>query len=176
MRSLLFCLIALFVVVGCAPSVQYDRALIATQEVLNNRGLQVTPSGYEADTMIAVTRVRGDFLSKSRVKVVVKIIENEEGIYEPSVKVLNQLDTSDTSALAHARSQPNNRWVVVGSDPAMEADIFNEIVGLLHGPNPHSGKGWRLQDHRAPKRRTPVKETSDNVDTQATTEFIPETW
>lgn len=128
--------------IGCASSLpaDYSRVLEATHKVMTRHNLYVQESQYRENTLVAVSQVRGDFLNKTRVKVVARVVESDEGYPEPSIRVLNQWDNADTKAY---HDQVGERWVNLSTNAAMEAQLYNEIQRELGVSNAYEGKAWQ---------------------------------
>lgn len=144
MKKLVFAFL-LLLVVGCATSkpVDYDKVWAATERVLIRNQLMVQESQYREDTMVAVSQVHGDFLNKTRVKVVARVEENDEGYAEPSIRVLNQWDNSEAKTWAQSEYQTGTKWINLSNNAAMEARLFNEIMAELGKRNMYQGKAWQ---------------------------------
>lgn len=143
-------LFSMLLVTGCGRHIfssndEYDRVWIASQTVLNRHGLIVKPSKYREDSLVAVSRVQGDFATmKNRVKVVTRIVLDEDGYYTPNVRVLEQIDVSEVNAWGHSNYQPNNHWVNSANNASMEAKIYNEIMEIVNSQvNTYSGQAWQ---------------------------------
>lgn len=182
-------LFSMLLVTGCGRNVffsdaDYDRAWVASQTVMHRHGLKVKPSKTREDTLIAVSRVQGDFgTSKNRVKVVTRIVQDEDGYFAPSVRVLEQLDVSEPKAWGHSNYQPNHHWVNVGNNAAMEARLYNEIMDVMAGQvNTYSGQAWQPVTHQeeAPQRSaTPTQagiEKEQETEEADALDFSPETF
>lgn len=145
MRTSFFLLIAIAGCwVGCSTrNAEYYRVWDATHKVLARNNLVVRDSGYREDTIVAVSKVHGDFLSKSRVKVVARVVEDQHGYWEPHIRVLNQWDNSDARTWGHPDYQPHSQWINLSVNAAMEAQLYNEIQEELGHYNPYAGKAWQ---------------------------------
>lgn len=115
----------------------------ATYRVLNRHNLIVRDSLYREGTMVAVSRMNGDFLNKARVKVVARVVEGEEGYLEPAIRVLNQWDRSDAVAWGHPDYQAGYRWINLSTNAAMEARLYNEIMKEMGEINLYDGRAWK---------------------------------
>ncbi len=137
--------ILLLLVAGCATSRpdDYDKVLAATERVLTRNNLMVQESRYREDTLVAVSQVHGDFLNKTRVKVVARVVESEEGYAEPAIRVLNQWDNSDAKTWNPPVYQAGENWIVLSTNAAMEAKLYNEIQSELGKHNRYQGKAWQ---------------------------------
>lgn len=143
MRISSYLLMALAVWGGCASyNAEYYRVWDATHRVLARNELIVRDSGYREDTIVAVSKVHGDFLSKSRVKVIARVID-QDGAWEPKVRVLNQWDNSDARTWGRAEYHDNSQWINLNANAAMEARLYNEIERELGRYNPYAGKAWQ---------------------------------
>ena len=149
MRNLIWVLLSCLLWSGCATNepINYDRVLDATHRVLERHSLFVQESQYREGTLVAVSKVNGDFLSKSRVKVVARVVEDEEGYAQPTIRVLNQLDNSDVQTWNHPDYQVGERWINVSANAAMEAQLYNEIQQELGRQNNYSGRAWKPVEH-----------------------------
>lgn len=105
--------------------------------------LIVRKSLYHDHTLVAVSRMNGDFLNKSRVKVVARIVENEEGYLEPAIRVLNQWDKSDAKVWGRPSHQAGYKWINLSTNSSMEARLYNEVQKELGINNSYSGKAWK---------------------------------
>lgn len=182
-------LFSMLLATGCGRHIfrssdDYDRVWVASQTVMNRHGLIVKPSKYREDTLVAVSRVQGDFATnKSRVKVVTRIVQDEDGYYEPSVRVLEQLDSSEVNAWGHSNYQPNHHWVNVGNNASMEATFYNEIMEILNSQtNTYSGQAWQpvmnqeKGHNHAPTDKGAVSQEYQETEESDDLEFTPETF
>jgi hypothetical protein len=146
-KNLYFLMALVLVMAGCGISshnmAEHDRIWTATREVLTRHNLIVKESLYREGTMIAVSQISGDFLNKSRVKVVARVVEGEDGHMEPAIRVLNQWDNSDALVHGRAEYQAGYRWINLSTNAALEAQIYNEIQAQLGRYNPYQGKAWQ---------------------------------
>jgi hypothetical protein len=138
----LTCLAALWGGCASARDENYYRVLDATRSVLARNGLVVEESAYREDTLVAVSKVRGDFLSQTRVQVVARVELDEHGHWKPRLRVLNQWDNSDVDAWGHPNRQPRNQWINLNANAAMEARIYNQIMEEMGIHNAYEGKAW----------------------------------
>lgn len=146
-KNLWVLIISIFLVlIGCSSfqdTKEYQDMWRATQKVMAQNNLLVKESLYREGTLVAVSQVNGDFLSKARVKVVARIVEDEEGYLEPAIRVISQWDNSDVQTWGRPDYQAGTRWINAGSNAAMEAKIYNEIQRELGRRNHYQGKAWK---------------------------------
>ena len=140
MRIFLSLLVLTMVVTGCSMrgkvrKEEFNRVWVATKEVLERHNFIVRPAGYHEKTLVAVSRVNTNCLNKARVKVVAQIIRDQDGYLEPSIRVVNQMDISDTNFWGHPNTQDNHHWVNLSANESMEAKIYNDIMQLLREEN-----------------------------------------
>lgn len=145
MKRLICLVLSIMVWGGCSSyePAEYSRVWQATERVLTRHDLLVQESQYREHTLVAVSQIRGDFLSRSRVKVVARIIEGEEGYAEPNICVLNQLDLGDAHLRIHPDYQTGEKWVNLSRNAHMEATLYNEILQELGVKNTYTGKAWQ---------------------------------
>ena len=133
--------------ISCATydydSPEYQQVWQATQKVLKRHQFIVRKSLYREGTLIATSRVSGDFLNKSRVKVVARVIANQEGYPDPVIRVVNQWDNSEVTTWGHPDYQARRQWINLSSNAAIEARLYNEIQQEMGLANPYSGRAWQ---------------------------------
>ena len=142
-----FCIMFTFAILssGCSTTrdAEYYRMWDATQRVLVRNKLVVRESDFREDTLIATSKVHGDFLNKTRVKVVARIAEDQDGHWEPRIRVVNQWDNAEAKAWGNPAYQDSAQWINLNSNAAFEARIYNEIMEEIGIYNPYEGKGFR---------------------------------
>ena len=139
-------LVFISTLIGCASyenTEEYKNIWQATQKVLARNNLSVKESLYREGTIVAVSKINGDFLNKSRVKVVARIVEDEDGYLEPAIKVISQWDNSDVNTTGRPEYQPKTRWINLGSNASFEAKLYNEIQQELGKNNYYEAKAWK---------------------------------
>ena len=147
MQKILVIFLFTIIMVGCTSvekkNAEYYKVYDAAYRVLTRNNLTVRKSLYRENTWVAISREQGDFLNKSRVKIVARVEIDEDGYPDANVVVLNQWDNSDAKVRAHPNYQSRKRWINVSRNAAMEAKIYNEIQSELGRHNLYQGKGYK---------------------------------
>jgi hypothetical protein len=117
----------------------------------------VQESLYRESTLVATSQVHGDFLSKTRVKVIARVTTGEEGYAEPSIRVLNQWDNADAQTRNRPDYQVGESWINLSTNAAMEADLYNEIQTELGKNNRYVGKAWQPVQNDEKESQSSVK-------------------
>lgn len=156
--SLLSVVSLLVFISGCGTTPrnlsEFDRVWTATEEVLQREGYMVKPSRYHENTLVATSRMNADALNKGRTKVIAKIVVDQDGYFEPSIRVLNQLDISEASAWSHPNMNENHMWINSSTNEKIETEIYNKIQGLLQ----NKYQGGSNNDWKPIEDKSPVKE------------------
>ena len=112
----------------------YDRLWNAALEVMKKH-FHVRYAEKKGGRIVADSRIRNTTGRKTRVKVEAKIVRDDEYFYDVEVRVTNQIDTSEPSALS--RRQSRYIWYSVGFDQDAETKLVNEIKDQAFGkPKP----------------------------------------
>ena len=143
---------------------EYKLVWQAMYKVLQERFL-IRVSRYEDGYIFATSRVRYEGGLTARVKIVGQVVENEEGFFEPQVRVLEQADLSVPKVHARAIYQPTHQWRNLGFDRGMEVEIANAIEAELLGrKNPFTGSPARNlrppgEGSSSPERLAPAEDS-----------------
>ena len=112
----------------------YDRLWNAALEVMKKH-FHVRYAEKKGGRIVADSMVRNTTGRKTRVKVEAKIVRDDDYFYDVEVRVTNQMDTSEPSALS--RRQSRYLWYSVGFDQEAETKLVNEIKDQAFGkPKP----------------------------------------
>ncbi len=144
MRTLSISLFALFALSGCAtdwcnepanhydPAASYGETYRAVHAVLC-RHFQVHTSRHtpnDAD-MFAVSKITHDGINQFRFKVTARVVEDEDDLFSPEIRVLEQVDMSMSNAGVRSVAQSDHDWRTTGFNHSMEAQLLNEVQELL---------------------------------------------
>jgi hypothetical protein len=147
MRNLLFLTIFLFVSLwGCSnvpekdgdtwiypdgPTYEQKQALWdASLKVLNDYG-RVQESIYDQGLLVVHSQVVPQFGENTRMVISCKIVEDDEGYFEPNVRVTNQYDRSLTHLYKVSEEQPSYQWTSGSFNTRLETEIYNKIMKMI---------------------------------------------
>lgn len=112
----------------------------------------IRESIFREGVIVATSRVTHHGNQKTRAKVTAKIIQDEEGYFQPMVRVNEQVDISSPRPLNPTGTQPQYEWIRVRNNPNLEAKLVNEINMLAYGR-----KGFSSEFFLGPVKSHPVE-------------------
>lgn len=97
------------------------------------RHFVIRESIFREGVIVATSRVNHHGTRKTRSKVTAKIIQDEEGYFQPMVRVTEQVDISVPRPVNPTGTQPQYEWIRVRNNPNLEAKLVNEINAVVYG-------------------------------------------
>ncbi|MEK7486039.1 MAG: hypothetical protein AABZ60_17080, partial [Planctomycetota bacterium] len=112
----------------------------------------IRESIFREGVIVATSRVTHHGSQKTRAKVTGKIIQDEEGYFQPMVRVNEQIDISSPRPMNPTGSQPQYEWIRVRNNSNLEAKLVNEINVLAYGR-----KGFSSEFFLGPVKSHPIE-------------------
>lgn len=124
----------------------------ASLKVLNEYGI-IRESVFDEGLLVVTSELKPQFGENLRMVISCKIIQDDEGYFEPLVRVMNQYDGSLTHLYKVSEEQPNYDWTTGSFNPKMEVEIYNKIMDLVErGKNKYHDSFPKSNPDRAPHR------------------------
>lgn len=116
------------------------------------RHFVIRESIFREGVIVATSRVHHHGTRKTRSKVTAKIIQDEEGYFQPMVRVTEQVDISVPRPMNPTGTQPQYEWIRVRNNPNLEAKLVNEINAVVYGKKGFSSDFFLgpVQSHQLP--------------------------
>ena len=124
---------------------EYKAVWQSTYKVMKGHFL-IRISRFEDGMIVATSEIQAPSGTKQRLKVVAQVVEDEDGFFEPQVRVHEQVDTSIVTPFRAAVHSSHYRWRDVGFNHQAEARLVEEIYREMRGgrSNPQTGKGLQV--------------------------------
>lgn len=93
----------------------------------------IRESVFREGVIVAVSPLNRHGSKKTRAKLTAKIIQDEEGYFQPMVRVVDEMDISEPRPLNPTGSQPAYEWIHLRNNPNLEAKLVNAINQAAYG-------------------------------------------
>lgn len=102
----------------------------ACVKVLSEYG-SVKESIYDEGLLVVHSDMTSQFGENLRMVISCKIMQDDEGYFEPTVRVLNQYDRSMTHLYKVSEEQSDYQWTTASFNQKMEVQLYNKIMDLV---------------------------------------------
>lgn len=136
------------------PAPEYTKIWDATSKVMS-KYFMLRVKDMEEGLLVAEPAVGANPLTKYRTRVEAHIVKAGDRLWDVSVRVMNEVETSQPSTWG---PQPDDEWAVVTFDKILESKLVNEIRQEAYGRPP-----WNL-DYKYMKMRVDTPQPAKHRD------------
>jgi hypothetical protein len=124
---------------------EYKTVWQATYKVMKEHYL-IRISRFEDGMIVATSEISAPAGTKQRLKIVAHVVEDEDGFFEPQIRVHQQVDMSVITPFRASVNSSNYRWRDIGFNHRAEAGLVEAVYREMRGgrDNPQTGNAFQV--------------------------------